>query len=405
MPRKPFTPKEAKRTGDALGIHWTEELTPERLAKGMNVELEHGTRGGDLTNVTNDHPGMTARIALAHLKELPDYYERLERMEREVRASEGKRPRARERRGVDYPGNVVSYAIPFMTEPMLSQRKRTDEQLKEAESFVRRVEHAWSFPYELNYDAQEITPALSSVNLRLSGGTSWARLEQLRSWVCLPYFIKTQQMLERGFEDRAEKNLRQRRMYEELVAAWNAQAYSYRPSELFLSLQASAINATFSKIEEMAEEEKKWRYSWSRFLSFSSRSLQTLQRVVDFEDDVPLVIQEMELRTLVTGDNKFHAEALPLIRQIAPEGAFDMYWFLATNAYRALTMSIWRRNPGMFYMAAKRLLMGDAAFLEDYNAPRYLDDAPPPELPELLEIEQIFYEAMFEKVPEGLRAP
>ena len=50
----------------------------------MNVELEHGLH--DLvTNVTDDDPHATAKIALAHLNEFPDYYTRLERMEEEAK--------------------------------------------------------------------------------------------------------------------------------------------------------------------------------------------------------------------------------------------------------------------------------------------------------------------------------
>ena len=50
---------------------------------GINIELEHGSRYGYITNVTNDDPITTGRIALAHLFELPDYYTRLKRMERQ----------------------------------------------------------------------------------------------------------------------------------------------------------------------------------------------------------------------------------------------------------------------------------------------------------------------------------
>ena len=49
----------------------------------MNVELEHGRRD-PRTNVTDDDPVVTAKIALAHLNEFPDYYSRLEQMEREA---------------------------------------------------------------------------------------------------------------------------------------------------------------------------------------------------------------------------------------------------------------------------------------------------------------------------------
>jgi hypothetical protein len=51
----------------------------------MDVELEHGLHD-DETNVTGDDPHITARIAWAHLKEFPDYYTRLERMEKEAHA-------------------------------------------------------------------------------------------------------------------------------------------------------------------------------------------------------------------------------------------------------------------------------------------------------------------------------
>jgi hypothetical protein len=44
---------------------------------GLNVELEHGTRFKD-ANVTNNHPLLTGKIVIAHLKESLDYYKRLE---------------------------------------------------------------------------------------------------------------------------------------------------------------------------------------------------------------------------------------------------------------------------------------------------------------------------------------
>jgi hypothetical protein len=43
---------------------------------GLDVELEHGLRDA-ATNVTDDDPTLTGKIALAHLNELPDYYTRL----------------------------------------------------------------------------------------------------------------------------------------------------------------------------------------------------------------------------------------------------------------------------------------------------------------------------------------
>ena len=50
---------------------------------GMGVELEHGLRN-PVTNVTNDDSVMTGKIALAHLNEFPDYYTRLNELEKEA---------------------------------------------------------------------------------------------------------------------------------------------------------------------------------------------------------------------------------------------------------------------------------------------------------------------------------
>ena len=49
----------------------------EEFRRGLEIELEHGVRFKD-ANVTNNHPILTGMIVLAHLKEMMDYYERLE---------------------------------------------------------------------------------------------------------------------------------------------------------------------------------------------------------------------------------------------------------------------------------------------------------------------------------------
>jgi len=49
----------------------------EEFRRGLEVELEHGTMFKD-ANVTNNHPLLTGKIVVAHLKEMMDYYERLE---------------------------------------------------------------------------------------------------------------------------------------------------------------------------------------------------------------------------------------------------------------------------------------------------------------------------------------
>jgi hypothetical protein len=81
---KQFTTDEARRVGEEIGIDWsTAPFDVEQFRIGMNVELEHGLH--DLTtNVTDDNPHVTAKIALAHLNEFSDYYTRLERMEEEA---------------------------------------------------------------------------------------------------------------------------------------------------------------------------------------------------------------------------------------------------------------------------------------------------------------------------------
>jgi hypothetical protein len=82
---KRFTADEARRIGEEIGIEWASSpFDVEQFRSGMDVELEHGLHDL-LTNVTGDEPIVTGKIALAHLKEFPDYYTRLARMEAEAR--------------------------------------------------------------------------------------------------------------------------------------------------------------------------------------------------------------------------------------------------------------------------------------------------------------------------------
>ena len=80
--KKHFTVEEARKIGEALGIDWS-KFDVEQYRMGLDVELEHGLIDPH-TNVTNDDPIMTGNTALAHLNEFPDYYTRLEEMEREA---------------------------------------------------------------------------------------------------------------------------------------------------------------------------------------------------------------------------------------------------------------------------------------------------------------------------------
>jgi len=79
--------EQPKRASDELIDAVAQELdidfrTVDRkeFARGMMVELEHGTVN-PATDITGDAPALTAKIVLAHLNELPDYYTLLDGME------------------------------------------------------------------------------------------------------------------------------------------------------------------------------------------------------------------------------------------------------------------------------------------------------------------------------------
>jgi len=79
---KTFTTDEARAIGDKINIDWN-TYNIEEFRMGLEVELEHGSQ--DLqTDVTGDDEVMTGKIALAHLKEISDYYTRLKKMEAEA---------------------------------------------------------------------------------------------------------------------------------------------------------------------------------------------------------------------------------------------------------------------------------------------------------------------------------
>jgi len=81
--KKKFTLEQAKEYGDKLGADW-KKFDVEQFCMGMDVELEHGSRE-PLTNVTDNDPLVTAKIAMAHLIEFPDYYTRLQTLENEAK--------------------------------------------------------------------------------------------------------------------------------------------------------------------------------------------------------------------------------------------------------------------------------------------------------------------------------
>ena len=82
--KRHFTSQEAARIAGQLGIDFkTAAFDLEQFRQGLDVELEHGRRD-PATNVTDDDPLTTGKIALAHLHEIPDYYHRLSKMEAEA---------------------------------------------------------------------------------------------------------------------------------------------------------------------------------------------------------------------------------------------------------------------------------------------------------------------------------
>lgn len=77
-----FTQEEAMAIGEQLGVKW-DKFDVDQFRRGLDVELEHGL-ADPKTNVTNDDYLTTGKIALAHLNEFSDYYDRLKKMEEEA---------------------------------------------------------------------------------------------------------------------------------------------------------------------------------------------------------------------------------------------------------------------------------------------------------------------------------
>jgi len=84
--KKHFSADEAKKIGEQLGIKW-DKFNVEQFKMGMDIELEHGLVDPH-TNVSDDNPLTTGKIALAHLNEFSDYYTRLEKLEKEAESDQ-----------------------------------------------------------------------------------------------------------------------------------------------------------------------------------------------------------------------------------------------------------------------------------------------------------------------------
>ena len=82
--KRQFSAEQARSLGVQLKIDWA-QIDLEQFRRGLEVELEHGANDPE-TNVTNDDLVLTGKIAWAHLKEIRDYYTRLDRLENEAKS-------------------------------------------------------------------------------------------------------------------------------------------------------------------------------------------------------------------------------------------------------------------------------------------------------------------------------
>jgi hypothetical protein len=82
--KRRISAEEARQVGTSLGINW-KSIELEQFRRGLEVELEHGARDPE-TDVTHDDLNLTGKIAWAHLKEFPDYYTRLDKLETDAGA-------------------------------------------------------------------------------------------------------------------------------------------------------------------------------------------------------------------------------------------------------------------------------------------------------------------------------
>ena len=82
--KRPFSTEEAHSLGTQLKMDWS-QIDLEQFRRGLEVELEHGAIDPE-TDVTGDDLVLTGKIAWAHLKEIRDYYTRLDQMEIEAKS-------------------------------------------------------------------------------------------------------------------------------------------------------------------------------------------------------------------------------------------------------------------------------------------------------------------------------
>jgi hypothetical protein len=80
--KRKISKEEARSVGTQLGLDWA-RIDLEQFRQGLEVEFEHGAHDPE-TDVTGDDLTLTGKIAWAHLKEFPDYYTRLNKLEVEA---------------------------------------------------------------------------------------------------------------------------------------------------------------------------------------------------------------------------------------------------------------------------------------------------------------------------------
>jgi len=120
----PIDSKKAKEVGNALKVNW-DEIDIEEFRRGLEVEQEH------IDTIGTDDIIMVGKIALDHLKELPDYYTRLDKMEADAEKNE------------EAPannigsGHIKGTGLTPGDEPKIDNRKKK-KKIKKFASFVRR---------------------------------------------------------------------------------------------------------------------------------------------------------------------------------------------------------------------------------------------------------------------------
>jgi len=184
---KSFSENDAKALGDSLDVDWSKVKLKE-FVMGLEVESEHDDGELDVVNSQKD----LARIVLAHLKEVPDYYTKLKSVEEDAPANS------------IAGGGIAGINEPFRrTVPIL--KRRVNKNIKEDQNKERRIQFIKSLtikPGESDLTDKELkdfanrsrinigsSPAMISVKLDLNAmGPN--RLKQVISHPRVHVFIK-----------------------------------------------------------------------------------------------------------------------------------------------------------------------------------------------------------------------